>query len=125
EVGRLADGDGVADFVAVDGVGELLLMAAIDLLGHHEFVFEDHHRLFGEDVRGYNRVCHLVALSRLMAQSFCDFRHLTYSAIDILEGSGDEPGAPEPTVSTGGGAELSFRGLGASSASMRPISRPC
>jgi hypothetical protein len=41
EVGRAADGDGVANRVAVDLVVELFLVAAIDEIAHHAVVFED------------------------------------------------------------------------------------
>src|SRR5258706_15086931 len=60
EVGRPPHRDGVADRVAVDLVVELLLVAAIDEIAHHAVVLEDTDRLRGDDVRGENRVAHIV-----------------------------------------------------------------
>ena len=58
EVGRLADRDRVSDLVAVDVLGELVFIATENFLSHDQFVFEDAHRLHGDDIRGKRSVCH-------------------------------------------------------------------
>jgi hypothetical protein len=58
EVSRPANRHGFALLVAVDLAVELVLVTAIDKIAHHHLVFEDHHRLFGNDVRGKGSIGH-------------------------------------------------------------------
>ncbi len=59
EVGRALDRNGIARLVAVHRVAELGFVGAVNELRHNEVIFEDHQRLFGDDVDRQSRICHV------------------------------------------------------------------
>jgi hypothetical protein len=58
EARRHAHVDRVTDLRAVDG--ELVVVLAVDLVGQHKFVFQDHQRFVGDVRDGEKRVAHFL-----------------------------------------------------------------